>query len=157
MDTTRAGERKDKYRIAVIWSDGSNSGWEIDSVSATAAKVHVRQLTLLCIGEERTIVLATVCRVGSADVQRVTLPVHGRTIHWAACGQYDVTVIDGRVYCIDEQGEPYVNPLDGNGESYVEHEAAPRGCGMTERCEIAAQACAAHAGVRSAEHVFDRI
>ena len=157
MTTSRAGSEKDTYRVAAIWSDGTHSGWEIAGVTAAQARAAVRDRARECLKDRPRMLLATVCRAGATDAEQVTLPAGGRTVHWAACGQYDVTALDGRIYCIDGQGEPYMDALDGEGEQYVEHERVGPGCGMEERCQAAAAACAAHAGIDGAEHVFDRI
>ena len=154
--TKPAETGRDTYHAAVIWTDGTCTSWRLERVTAAQAAGNVRKLAESDEAKDQ-ILIATICREGTRQPQRVTLPGTDRTVHWAACGQYDVTAIDGRIYAIDQDGEPYVDLLDGDGETYIEHDRPGSGCGMTERCEAAAGACAAHAGITAARHVFDRI
>ena len=144
------------YHAAVIRTDGTSTWWTLDDVTAEQAAGAVRKLAAAEDARGR-ILIATVCRAGTSTPHRVTLPPAGpETIYWAACGQYDVTAIDGRVYAVDGQGERYVDLLDGEGERYIQYDGPPKDCGMDERCQAAAAACAAHAGITGARHVFDR-
>ena len=116
MSEKQAATDRGSYRAAVIRTDGTSTYWTLEGVTAEQAADNVRKRANAA-DAEAPVLIATVCRTGTYSPRRVTLPAAGQTtIHWAACGEYNMTAIDERIYAIDADGEPYVDLLDGQGE-----------------------------------------